>query len=144
MITEDTGLYLADFGVRVVAGTASGLGILDMPSELIVDGQVISTEYTLTCESAKFGDLLYGSKLTVNGAAYTVRANVLISDGVFTQLSLQRDLETTHITSTTPISANGARVSIDDLGLDQLNPLINGGAASTTYIDGNDISGGTA
>jgi hypothetical protein len=35
-------------------------------------------------------------------------------------------------------------VSIDDLGLDQLNPLINGGAASTTYIDGNDISGGTA
>lgn len=144
MITEDTGLYLADFGVSVVAGTASGLGILDMPSELIVDGQVISTEYTLTCESAKFGDLLYGSKLTVNGAAYTVRANVLISDGVFTQLSLQRDLETTHITSTTPISANGARVSIDDLGLDQLNPLINGGAASTTYIDGNDISGGTA
>lgn len=144
MITEDTGLYLADFGVSVVAGTAFGLGILDMPSELIVDGQVISTEYTLTCESAKFGDLLYGSKLTVNGAAYTVRANVLISDGVFTQLSLQRDLETTHTTSTTPISANGAVVSIDDLGLDQLNPLIDGGAASTTYIDGNDISGGTA
>jgi hypothetical protein len=144
MITEDTSLLLADFGVSVVAGTASGLGILDMPSELIVDGQVISTEYTLTCESAKFGDLLYGSQLTVNGAAYTVRANVLISDGVFTQLSLQRDLETTHITSTTPISANGAVVSIDDLGLDQLNPLINGGAASTTYIDGNDISGGTA
>jgi hypothetical protein len=115
-----------------------------MPSELIVDGQVISTEYTLTCESAKFGDLLYGSKLTVNGAVYTVRANVLISDGVFTQLSLQRDLETTHTTSTTPISANGAVVSIDDLGLDQLNPLIDGGAASTTYIDGNDISGGTA
>jgi len=144
MITEDTSLFLTDFGVNVVAGSASGLGILDMPSELIVDGQVISTEYTLTCESAKFGDLLYGSRLTVNGAAYTVRANVLISDGVFTQLSLQRDLETTHTTSTTPISANGAVVSIDDLGLDQLNPLINGGAASTTYIDGNDISGGTA
>jgi hypothetical protein len=144
MITEDTGLYLADFGVSVVAGAASGLGILDMPSELIVDGQVISTEYTLTCESAKFGDLLYGSKLTVNGAAYTVRANVLISDGVFTQLSLQRDLETTHTTSTTPLSANGAAASIDDLGLDQLDPLISGGTASTTYIDGNDISGGTA
>jgi hypothetical protein len=63
---------------------------------------------------------------------------------VFTQLSLQRDLETTHTTSTTPISANGAVVSIDALGLDQLNPLIDGGAASTTYIDGNDISGGTA
>ena len=125
MITEDTSLYLSDFGVDVVAGSTTGLGILDMPSELIVDGQVISTEYTLTCESAKFGDLIYGSKLTVNGAAYTVRANVLISDGVFTQLSLQRDLETTHTTSTTPLSANGAAVSIDDLGLDQLNPLIN-------------------
>lgn len=144
MITEDTALYLADFGIEVVAGTVTGLGILDMPSELIVDGQIISTDYTLTCEASKFGNLNYGSCLTVNGVAYTVRANVLISDGVFTQITLQRDLETTHLTSTTPLNTNGASTQIDNLGLDQLNPTIDGGAASTTYIEGNEVHGGTA
>jgi hypothetical protein len=91
MLSDDTSLFLHDFGVTVTAGAVSGLGILDMPSEVIIDGQVLSTEYTLTCETSKFGSLLYGSAITVNGAAYTVRAAALVSDGVFTQLSLQKN-----------------------------------------------------
>lgn len=144
MITEDTSLYLADFGVDVVAGTTTGKGILDMPSELIVDGQIISTDYTLTCETSKFGALLYGSQLSVNGVPYTVRVANLVSDGVFTQLTLQRDLEVPHTTSLTSINANGAYVVLDDLGLERLNPEIDGGTASTTYIDSNELDGGTA
>lgn len=89
-ITDSPTLFLADFGVSVVAGAVSGLGILDMPSELIVSGQVITTEYTLTCETSKFGSLLYGSSITVGGVAYTVRSSSLVSDGVFSQLVLQR------------------------------------------------------
>lgn len=144
MITEDTSLYLADFGVDVVAGTTTGKGILDMPSELIVDGQIISTDYTLTCETSKFGALLYGSQLSINGVPYTVRVANLVSDGVFTQLTLQRDLEVPHTTSLTSINANGAYVVLDDLGLERLNPEIDGGTASTTYIDSNELDGGTA
>lgn len=144
MLTEDTSLYLADFGVDVVAGTTTGKGILDMPSELIVDGQIISTDYTLTCETSKFGALLYGSQLSVNGVPYTVRVSNLVSDGVFTQLVLQRDLEVPHTTPLTPIYANGAAATLDDLGLERLNAEIDGGAAPTTYIDGNVIDGGTA
>lgn len=144
MLTEDTTLFLADFGVDVVAGTTTGKGILDMPSELIVDGQIISTDYTLTCETSKFGALLYGSQVSVNGVPYTVRVSNLVSDGVFTQLVLQRDLEVTHTTPLTPIYANGAAATLDDLGLERLNAEIDGGSASTTYIDGNVINGGTA
>lgn len=91
MLTDDATIFLKDFGVSVVAGAVSGLGILDMPTEMIVDGQVLSTDYTLTCESSKFGNLLYGAAITVDGTAYTVRAAALVSDGVFTQLSLQRN-----------------------------------------------------
>ena len=90
MLTDDPSIYLADFGVTVNAGDVSGRGILDMPSEILLDNQVISTEYTVTCEASKFGALLYGSQLTVNGAAYEVRAAVLLTDGVFVQLSLQK------------------------------------------------------
>ena len=90
MLTDDPSIYLADFGVSLTAGAVSGMGILDMPSEILLDNQIISTEYTVTCEASKFGTLLYGSTITVNGIAYVVRAAVLLTDGVFVQLSLQK------------------------------------------------------
>lgn len=90
MLTDDPSIYLADFGVTVTAGGVTGTGILDMPSEILLDNQIISTEYTVTCEASKFGTLLYGSTVTVNSIAYVVRAAVLLTDGVFVQLSLQK------------------------------------------------------
>ena len=90
MLTDDPSIYLADFGVSLTAGAISGMGILDMPSEILLDNQIISTEYTVTCEASKFGALLYGSTITVNSIAYVVRAAVLLTDGVFVQLSLQK------------------------------------------------------
>lgn len=144
MFTDDPSIYLADFGVDVVAGTITGRGILDMPSELILDGQVLTTDYTLTCEASKFGNLLYGSQLSVNGVAYTVRTTNLITDGVWVQICLQRDLETPYSSTLTPIDANGATGTIDALGLVQLDPDIDGGSASTTYIEGNEVDGGAA
>jgi hypothetical protein len=142
LLADDPSLYLADFGVSVVAGDVTGLGILDMPSEIILDNQVITTDYTLTCEAAKFGALLYGSQLTVNGVAYTVRTANLLTDGIFVQLSLQRSTEVPYTTATTSLDANGPDASIDDLGIAQLDPDVDGGSPSSTYIDGNDLDGG--
>lgn len=142
MLVDDPSLYLADFAVDVVAGDVTGLGILDMPSEVILDNQVITTDYTLTCEAAKFGALLYGSQLTVNGVAYTVRTANLLTDGIFVQLSLQRSTEVPYTTATTSLDANGPDASIDDLGITQLDPDVDGGSPSSTYIDGNDLDGG--
>lgn len=143
MLADDSSLYLADFGVSVVAGNVTGLGILDMPSEVILDNQVITTDYTLTCEAAKFGALLYGSQLTVNGVAYTVRTTNLLTDGIFVQLSLQRSTEVPYTTATTPLDANGPDATIDNLGIEQLNPEIDGGSPDSTYIDDNEIDGGS-
>lgn len=143
MLADDSSLYLADFGVSVVAGNVTGLGILDMPSEVILDNQVITTDYTLTCEAAKFGALLYGSQLTVNGVAYTVRTTNLLTDGIFVQLSLQRSTEVPYTTATTPLDANGPDATIDNLGVEQLNPEIDGGSPDSTYIDDNEIDGGS-
>ena len=142
MLTDDPSIYLADFGVTVTAGAVTGTGILDMPSEILLDNQIISTEYTVTCEASKFGDLLYGSQVNVNGAAFEVRATVLLTDGVFVQLSLQRSTEVPYTTALTPIDANGPAAAIDDLGIVQLDPEIDGGSPTSTYIDGNDLDGG--
>jgi hypothetical protein len=88
--TEDLTVFLADFGVSVVAGAVSGSGLLDMPGELIADGMVITTDYSLRCEASKFGSLAYGTSITVDSLTYTVRENRLIDDGKFCLISLQK------------------------------------------------------
>jgi hypothetical protein len=89
-LTENLDAFLADFGVSVTAGAVSGVGILDMPGELVADGMIISTDYSLRCEASKFGTLAYGTSVTVNSVAYTVRENRLIDDGVFCEITLQK------------------------------------------------------
>jgi hypothetical protein len=86
--TENLDVFLADFGVSVTAGAVSGSGLLDMPGELVLDGMVISTDYTLRCEASKFGGLIYGAAVTVDSVNYQVRDNRLIEDGKFCNITL--------------------------------------------------------
>ena len=90
MLTEDLSLYFADFGVAVTSGAVTGKGILDMPSQVIVNGSVLSTEYSVVVLTSEFGGLLYGAPITVDGISYSVREAMLITDGLFTEISLQR------------------------------------------------------
>ena len=91
--TEDLSVFLAidDFGVCVKSGAIEGVGILDMPSEIIADGVVLTTDYKLTCESSKFGSLLHSDAVSVDGVNYTVRSANLIDDGKFVELMLMKN-----------------------------------------------------
>ena len=89
-ITEDLDIFLADFGVSCTAGAITANGILDMPSQILSDGMVLSTDYTLTARASNFGTLIRGNSITVDGAAYTVRETMLIDDGKFVQIALQK------------------------------------------------------
>lgn len=88
MLSEDLSVFLQDFGVPVQAKNKSGLGLLDMPTEVIADGTVLSTDYALTCLTSAFGHLKYKDVLTVAGSEYTVREVVLIDDGKFCTIFL--------------------------------------------------------
>ena len=90
MITEDLSLFLADFGVTVTSGAVSGMGILDMPSQIVADGMVLTTDYKLTVRTSEFGGLIYGAAVTVDGVNYQVREAMKIDDGQFTELMLTR------------------------------------------------------
>jgi hypothetical protein len=142
--TEDLNVFLADFGVSCTAGAVTALGVLDMPGEVIAGGMVITTDYTLTAKAEDFGDLLYGSQINVNGVPFTVREATLQGDGKMVQLSIQRSVATEGVTSATALDSNGAALSIDDLANDQLDPDLDGGAAATSYLEGNLIDGGGA
>ncbi len=90
MITEDLDVFLEDFGVTCTAGAVTAKGILDMPSQVVADGMVLTTDYKVTCRASVFGTLKYGDSITVDGAAYTVRENMLIDDGKFCEIMLQK------------------------------------------------------
>ena len=89
-ITEDLDIFLADFGVSCTAGAVTANGILDMPSQILSDGMVLSTDYTLTARTSNFGGLIRGNSITVDSVAYTVRETMLIDDGKFVQIALQK------------------------------------------------------
>jgi hypothetical protein len=90
MITEDLSLFLADFGVTVTSGAVSGMGILDMPSQVVADGMVLTTDYKLTVRTSEFGGLIYGAPVTVDGVNYQVREAMKVDDGAMTELMLTR------------------------------------------------------
>ena len=89
MISE-TAVFLADFGVPVAWGSYSGKGILDMPSEIIAGGMVLTTDYQLTIKTSDFPGLIRGDSITVNGASYTVREARMVDDGVFSNVFLSK------------------------------------------------------
>jgi hypothetical protein len=87
--TENLDLFLADFGVAVSAGMIHGTGILDMPSQVVADGMVLTTDYTLTTKATEFGGLLYGDFVTVDGQGYQVREVRKLDDGQLCEIGLQ-------------------------------------------------------
>lgn len=90
MIQEDLSIFLQDFGVPCTAGAITAQGILDMPSQVVADGMVLTTDYKLTVRTADFGGLLYGDGITVDGINYQVREAMKIDDGRFTELILTK------------------------------------------------------
>ena len=90
MITEDLTVFLSDFGVSVTAGAVSGVGILDMPGEAVMNDMVISIGYMLTCRADEFGWLGYGDLVNIDGVGYRVQENMPISDGRFCRVQLEK------------------------------------------------------
>lgn len=81
--------FLADFGVPVTAGAVSGVGILDLNSELILGGEINIIDYLLTVPTATFGSLGYGDAITVDGTSYKVETSPMrFDDGTFCRVAL--------------------------------------------------------
>lgn len=89
-IAEDLDAYTDDFGVDATVGATTGKVILDMPDQLLGDGNVISTEYKITFKTSLFATLAYDNSITVDGATYTVREVRKIDDGKFSEAVLSK------------------------------------------------------
>ena len=89
--TEDLSVFLDlnGFGVPVVAGAVSGVGILDQNSELILGGEITIIDYLLTVPTSTFGSLGYGDAITVDGQSYKCETQPQrFDDGTFCRVPL--------------------------------------------------------
>jgi hypothetical protein len=141
-IADDLEAFFSFDAVTVTNGIVTSTGLLDMPSEIIADGAVLTTDYKLTVRAGDFGGLLYGDGLTVNGINYTVRNVMLVDDGRIAEISLMKIAP--------PAAAPGGRpreFGLQDLAdVNLINPsqgdiLINDG---TDFVNTPEINGGGA
>lgn len=141
-LTEDLSVFLADFGVSCTSGATTALGILDMPGQVIADGMVITTDYTLTALADNFGGLLYGDAITVDGVNYSVRETRRIDDGKMVEISLMKLAP-----DVTAVGGNPRQFGLADLadvdlnGTGQGDVLINDG---TKWVNTPNLDGGGA
>lgn len=140
--TENLDLFLVDFGVPVTTGAVTGLGILDMPSQVVADGMVLTTDYKLTVKTSQFGGLLYGDAITVDGVNYQVREAMKVDDGVFTELFLAKLAP-----DAVALGGQPREFTLNDLAdvnitnAQQGDMLVNDG---TQWVDTNEVDGGGA
>ena len=144
MIEENLDDFLYDFGVSVTAGAISGLGILDVNAEVILDGQVHNFQYALTCRADLFGGLQYMTAINVNGVAFQVRREPTpIDDGAFVIAELQR-VTVLQPTAKTVIDLDGGTApgGYTPSNVPQLIADYDGGTPTFDILNGNDLDGG--
>ena len=140
--SEDLDLFLADFGVAVVSGAITGLGILDMPSEIVADGVVLTTDYKVTVKTSQFGGLIYGAGVTVDGVNYQVREAMKVDDGSFTELMLIRVPPESAAPGQDPrVFGLGDLTDVNITNAQQGDLLVHDG---TEWVDTPDVDGGGA
>jgi hypothetical protein len=68
----------------------SFVGILDSPMEQLAGGMALTREYLLYAKTSDVSATVRGTAITVGGASYTVRQNLPIDDGLFSELLLSK------------------------------------------------------
>jgi hypothetical protein len=135
-------MFLEDFGVTCTAGVVTAKGILDMPSQIVADGMVLTTDYKLTVRTADFGGLLYGAGITVDGVNYQVREALKVDDGAMTELMLTRLAPESSAPGQDPRQFGLADLTdVNITNAQQGDALIYDGSE---WVDTNEIDGGGA
>ena len=79
------------FTVTVSHGGTQATGFLDMPSEVIADGVVLTTDYSVIVEANVFSAVVSGDTFVADGVNYTVREPMLLDDGKLMRIMLMKD-----------------------------------------------------
>nr|BAR31340.1 hypothetical protein [uncultured Mediterranean phage uvMED] len=90
-LSDDNDVFVGgEFGVSCTAGSKTGFAILSEPSQVMADGQVLFSDYSIRAKASEFGNLQANDEIFVNSVAYTVRETMFDTDGQLVTISLQK------------------------------------------------------
>jgi hypothetical protein len=84
--TEVIDLFFADFGDTATWNGNTAKVILDVSTEDILGGRVLSNEYSMTLPSIGFPGINRGAQVVLGASTYVVREVRFIDDGVVKEL----------------------------------------------------------
>ena len=90
--TEDLDAFFdtPGFTVPVVFGTTTSSGYLESPSEIIANGLVLTTDYSVVVKTSDFSSVSQGDTMTVDSVDYSVREPMLLDDGKIMRVMLEK------------------------------------------------------
>tara|TARA_R100001443_G_scaffold13080_1_gene22996 strand:- start:150 stop:431 length:282 start_codon:yes stop_codon:yes gene_type:complete len=90
-LSDDNSVFVGgEFGVSCTSGSTTANGILSQPSEVVLDGMVLFSDYTLQAKASDFGTLVANDSITVDSVAYTVRETRFSTDGQIVTIAIQK------------------------------------------------------
>ena len=90
-LSDDNDVFVGgEFGVSCTSGSTTANGVLRQPSEVLMDGMVVFSDYTLETKASDFGTLISGDSITVDGTGYKVRETRFSTDGQLVTIALQK------------------------------------------------------
>ena len=79
-----------EFGTTCTAGAITAKAILSQPTEIVLDGMVLFSDYTLIAKAVDFGNLKANDSINVGNVAYTVRETRFSLDGEIVTIAIQK------------------------------------------------------
>lgn len=89
-LSEDLGMFLADFGVVATFEQSVATVIFDTPDSNILGERIQTTSYQITFRAADFPTLEHGDWIDVDGVQFSVITTSLVDDGQFKTAALQK------------------------------------------------------
>ena len=87
---EDLNAFFTDFAVPVTYGAQTSLAIFDQPDAEILNGRMVSRQYSIRFPVGTFAGLKHGDNVFVSGLRYYIQEVTTESDGLITLARMQQ------------------------------------------------------
>jgi hypothetical protein len=90
--TEDLDAFFdtPGFTVPVVSDSVTSVGYFESPDEIVADGVLLTTDFSVLVKTSDFSAVASGDSLTVDSVAYTVREPMRLDDGKIMRIMLMK------------------------------------------------------
>tara|TARA_B100001093_G_scaffold328067_1_gene313024 strand:- start:1587 stop:1877 length:291 start_codon:yes stop_codon:yes gene_type:complete len=79
------------FTVPVVFGSTTGVGYFESPDEVVADGVLLTTDFSVLVKTSDFSTVNSGDAMVVDGENFTVREPMRLDDGKIMRVMLMKD-----------------------------------------------------